>query len=126
MPLLYLVLDFVKRNWFPILLALVIISGFLYVHNLQETIEDQELLIAKYELQLNKCNTAILTQNSVIEGWSKKTLEQNEEMAKLEKVLDETQKRNAKNIRTILNGYKPATCKDAIKYLIDQGKLHEH
>ena len=43
MPLLYLVLDFVKRNWFPILLALVIISGFLYVHNLQETIEDQEL-----------------------------------------------------------------------------------
>lgn len=126
MPLLPLVLNFIRKNWFPILVAIVIISAFLYVWNLKRTIETQQILIGKYEVQIKRCNNAISTQNTVIEGWSKKTLEQTAEMEKLEEILDETTARNAANIRNILDGYKPATCKDAIRYLIDQGKLHEH
>jgi len=126
MPLLPLVLNFIRKNWFPIVVALAIISAFLYVWNLKRIIESQEILIGKYEIRIKRCNTAIKTQNTVIEGWSKKTLEQNEEMVRLEQILDDTNIRNAANIRNILNGYKPATCKEAIKYLIDQGKLHEH
>ena len=124
MPLLPIVLNFLRKNWFPILVAIAIISAFLYVWNLKRTIEVQEVIIVKLELNLNKCDTAIETQNRVIEGWSKKTQEQNAAMENLEQILSDTQIRNDANIRSILNGYKPATCDDAINYLIDQGQQY--
>jgi len=122
MPLLPLVLNFLRKNWFPILVAIAIITAFLYVWNLHRTINNQQVVIVKLELNLNKCDTAIETQNRVIEGWSKKTLEQNAEMENLEQILKDTQVRNDNTIRNILNGYKPATCDEAINYLIDQGQ----
>lgn len=117
---------FIRKYWDFIIIFLLVLLLNWYINNLKETILEQEIEINGLEIKLANCGATLESQNKVINAWSSKTTEYMKEMEALEQVLDETNKRNKANIKNILSGYKPNTCEDAIKYLINKGQLHEH
>lgn len=125
MPLLPLVLNFVRKNWFPIAITIAVFSLYMYVQWLRGTIEDLEQTIINKDAEIMLCKENIDDRNNIIEAWSTKTTKENIEMSELKNDIEKLNKAANIQIQRIMKQRAPETCDETIDYFIDLGKQYE-
>jgi len=125
MPLLPLVLNFIRKNWFPITITIAVFSLYMYVQWLRGTIEDLEQVVINKEAEIALCKENITDRNNIIEAWSDKTAQENNDMADLRDDIEKLNRAANIQIQRIMKQRAPETCDETIDYFIDLGKQYE-
>lgn len=117
---------FLKDNWKPIVIILVVLGAYWHYTSLINKIEEQatEIVQLKYENALCENNAAKLKsgiddQNKEIQKWVNVGKKTEMEMKKLKEELEKRRRQAEAELQHILQEPKPQTCEAAIKYLID-------
>lgn len=118
----------IKTYWREILIALIVVAGYMYVAGLKLTIAEQ----AK-QMEIDKINITTLTANNgkleasikdanvMIDKFDQFTADTKKQFAGLNKDVAARNQTLATQIQDILREKKPQTCEEAINYLINHG-----
>jgi len=129
-------LEFLRKHWRGVLVAVVLGSAALYVLNLKNTIADQRIKLADAEQKLTVCEQNVATLRDSNAKLEKSISDTNQIVSKFEdantitKQQFDTLKANAEantrklnqQLQTIMKDKKPQTCDEAIRYLIQGQK----
>lgn len=123
--MLTLAATFGKQYWKEILLAIIVVSGVLYVRHLYTTVADQKVTIKQMEAaeviykENDKKMTAALAAIDKSFGIIEEVDRQNKEnFTKLQQLVNTNNGKLASQLKTILGEKKPQTCEETIEYLI--------
>lgn len=118
-----------KRYWMWILLAIVIASAYFYITGLIHENKALNQKVTELQIQKKICedNTRSLEEkldmiNRSIDQLSDVTQKQTAKLDALGRDVTARTKDIKNDVQTVLNGQKPKSCEDAIKYLIDARK----
>lgn len=132
LPLLSSLKGFLVKNWKLILIGVILLSAYLYVKGLQNTVEEQEDLIARLELNNStlKANVGTLKQtiikyNKTIDVISANAKQTEKDFSELQGKIKKQEERLKHKLHKIITARKPSTCQETIKYLIDARKEYE-
>lgn len=122
------ILPLLKTYWKPILLVVIVGGSLMYIHHLRDVVSEQNITITRDNTQLQQAADAnkvlrdqIDSLNVTITQWSDLSKKQQDQVNDLSSRL-QTQHQNTQNqVNLILKDKKPATCDDAIEYLIQAG-----
>lgn len=114
--------SFALKYWRETLILLIVSGMYFYYHHMQNEIKTLTEAKQKLENQIAQCEAHVTQQNNAIDAANSKAKEQQTEMDNLQKRLNILKAKSKKEISDILNGTKPKTCEETIKYLIDGSK----
>ena len=120
-----LILNFIRKNWVPILIAGIIFSVFSYILILKNQISEYKLDILRKNIEISTCKVNISDRNKIIESWSKQSELQNREMENIKSEISNLSIDTKRQIKNILDKKAPETCDETISYLINIGKDYE-
>lgn len=117
-----IVIQFIRKNWLPMLITAILFSFIIYVQTLRTNIISLKMDVLRLNTDLDNCLGTIEDRNNTIESWSKQSEQQFHEMTALRSQLDDITKYNNKRIDNILKKKTPVTCSESIGYLIEVAK----
>lgn len=124
---------FIKSYWKQLLVLAVMVVIYLYwqdrtttIHEQQDEIvqlkADKATLVEQLISQKAEFKRTVDEQNTQIEGFVKKSEEQQKQIADAQKRRSDVVATYEKTIDSILHSSKPKTCQDSINYLVDGTK----
>lgn len=124
-----MLVSFFLRYWKLLVVVAVLAGGYFYWQHLEHTIIEQRVEIAGLKSQLDTClkQQDVLAKqltdiNTTVTKWNESYKAVNNSMTALQGRIDSQNAKITAGVSSILTGYKPKTCDEAIKYLIDAGK----